>query len=139
MKNDVLAILTLFLTKFSVKLRACNDKKCFKIKPCLRKTATVLVLNTRLYEALSIFNFERTILIIRHCKLKVSDSFMTNFVCTLWSSTPGQFQYGRLIRAIARKIGDMIRDQLRILHLLLELNGIVFKRKTPRFETLFHY
>ena len=68
---------------------------------------------------------------------------MTNFVCTLWSSTPGQIQYGRLIRAIARKIGDMIRDQLRILHLLFlcsslmyrlyyslkskELNGIVFK------------
>ena len=44
----------------------------------------------------------------------VSDLFMINFVYTLCSSTPGQIQHGRFIRAL----GDMIRDQTRILYLL---------------------
>ena len=39
---------------------------------------------------------------------------MINFVYTLCDSTPGQIQHGRFIRAL----GDMIRDQVRILYLL---------------------
>ena len=45
----------------------------------------------------------------------VSDLFMINLVYTLCSSTPGQIQHGRFIRAL----GDMIREQARILYLLL--------------------
>ena len=43
---------------------------------------------------------------------------MMNFVYTLCSSTPGQIQYGRFKRALAKKSGDMIRDRVRILYLL---------------------
>ena len=39
---------------------------------------------------------------------------MINFVYALCSSTPGQIQHGRFTRAL----GDMIRDQVRILYLL---------------------
>ena len=59
------------------------------------KTTTVLVLNTRLYETLSIFHFERTIFYTANSI--VSDLFMINFVYTLCSSTPGQIQHGRFI------------------------------------------
>ena len=37
---------------------------------------------------------------------------MINFVYTLCSLTPSQIQYGRFI-SLARKFGDMIRDQVR--------------------------
>ena len=43
---------------------------------------------------------------------------MKNFVYTLCSSTPGQIQYGGFKRALAKKSGDMIRHQVRILYLL---------------------
>ena len=43
----------------------------------------------------------------------IGNLFMMNFVYTLCTSTPGQIQYGRFIRALARKIGDMILDQAR--------------------------
>ena len=39
---------------------------------------------------------------------------MMNFVYALCSSTPGQIQYGGFKRALAKKSGDMIRDQVRI-------------------------
>ena len=39
---------------------------------------------------------------------------MINFVYALCSSTPGQIQHGRFIRAL----GDMIRNQVHILYLL---------------------
>ena len=65
-----------FRVRVSVMLRACKDAKYFKIKSCLRKTTTVLVLNTRLYEALSLFHFERTIFCT--VNLIVSDLFMMN-------------------------------------------------------------
>ena len=74
------------------------------------------MLNTRLYEALSIFRFERTIFYT--VNLIVSDLFIIKSVYTLCGSTPGQFQHGRFIRALAEKMGDMIRDQVRILYLL---------------------
>ena len=61
MKNDYLGTLTLFTAKFSVMFRVCNGAKCFKIKSRLRKI-NVLVLNTRLYESLFIFHFEKTII-----------------------------------------------------------------------------
>ena len=51
------------------------------------------MLNTRLYEALSIFHFERTMFYI--VNLIVSDLFFVNFVYTLCVSTPGQIQHGR--------------------------------------------
>ena len=44
---------------------------------------------------------------------------MINYVYTLGSSTPSQIQDGRFIRTLARKIGDMICDQVRILYLLI--------------------
>ena len=43
---------------------------------------------------------------------------MMNFVYTLCSSTPGQIQYGGFKRALAKKSGNMIRHQVRILYLL---------------------
>ena len=61
MKNDFLVTFTSFIVKFSVMLSVCNDTKYIKIKSCLRKTTTVFVLNTRLYEAISIFHFDRII------------------------------------------------------------------------------
>ena len=67
------------------------------------KTTTVLV---------SIFHFERTVFYTVNSI--VSDLFMISFVYTLCSSTPGQIQHGRFIRAL----GNMIRDQVRILYLL---------------------
>ena len=67
-------------------------------------------------EALSIFHFKRAIFYT--VNLIVNDLFVINFVYTLCSSTPGQIQYGRFTRALARKICDMIRDQVRILHLI---------------------
>ena len=83
------------------------------------KTTTVLVLNTRLYETLSIFHFEKTIFYTVNSI--VSDSFMINFVYTLCISTPGQIQQGRFIRAL----GDMIRDQESILYLLFEFTSML--------------
>ena len=53
---------------------------------------------------------ERTILYTVNL---IGNLFMMNFVYTLCTSTPGQIQYGRFIRALARKIGDMILDQAR--------------------------
>ena len=44
---------------------------------------------------------------------------MINFVYTLCSSTPGQIQYGGFKRALAKKSGDMIRERVRILYLLI--------------------
>ena len=38
---------------------------------------------------------------------------------TLYISTPGQIQYGRFIRTLAKKIGDVIRDRVRVLYLLI--------------------
>ena len=43
---------------------------------------------------------------------------MIKFVYRLCSPTPSQIQYGRLIRALARKFRDMICDQIRMLYLL---------------------
>ena len=97
MKNDYLGTSTLFIAKFSARKTS---------------TTTVLVLNTRLYETLFIFHFERTIFYTINSI--ASDSFMINFVNTICSSTPGQIQHSRFIKAL----GDMIRDQARILYLL---------------------
>ena len=99
-------------------LRACDDAKCFKIKSCLCKTTPVLVLNKQLHDAPPIFHFKRNI--FHTVNLIVSDIFIKIiFLYALqfhsWSnSTTGQF----IIRALAGKIGDMIRDQVRILYLL---------------------
>ena len=49
---------------------------------------------------------------------------MMNFVYTLCSSTPGQIQYGGFKRALAKKSGDMIRHQVRILYLLFLWNSL---------------
>ena len=38
---------------------------------------------------------------------------MINFVYTLCSSTPGQIQHGRFIRAL----GDMIREQVNVFYI----------------------
>ena len=46
---------------------------------------------------------------------------MMNFVCILCGSTPGQIHYGGFKRALAKKSGDMIRDRVRILYLLIFL------------------
>ena len=61
MKNGYLVTLTFFIAKYSAMPWVCNDAKCFKIKSCLHKTTTVLVLNAQLYEAISIFHFGRTV------------------------------------------------------------------------------
>ena len=42
-------------------------------------------------------------------------------VYALGSSAPSQIQHGRFTRALARKFGDMIRDQVRILYPLIFL------------------
>ena len=42
-------------------------------------------------------------------------------VYALGSSAPSQIQHGRFRRALARKFGDMIRDQVRIIYPLIFL------------------
>ena len=46
---------------------------------------------------------------------------MINFVYTLCCSTPSQIQYGRFIRVLARKFGDMIRDQVYSISIIIFL------------------
>ena len=52
---------------------------------------------------------------------------MMNFVCTLCSSTSGQIQYGGFKRARAKKNGNTIRDQVRILYLLFLLYIVIIR------------
>ena len=88
-------------------------------------------LNQLLYETLSIFNFERTIFYTVNSIDSINhlDLFIINFVYTLCSSTPGQIRHGRFIRAL----GDMIRDQVRILYLLFYGTSLL----PPGFDTSF--
>ena len=61
---------------------------------------------------------------------------MMNFVCILCSSTPGQIQYGGFKRALAKKSGDMIRDEYAfyifyfygLTSLIMLLNSLLHRR-----------
>ena len=94
------------------------DAKRLKIKSCSRKTTTVLVLNTPTIWSTIYISYQEDYIL--HCKF---DSKWYNIYDILFihSAVPPLVTFdmhGRFFKARARKIGDMIRDQVRILYLL---------------------